>query len=490
MDRFDDLVSRSMDDRLASDEETELAALLEDPERARAYAEVLRIDREVSGLLAAPVPDEVMVELVEREIAPARRPRRRFRPARPSRPGPWALAAAAFAAAALAAVAFRWEGAPSRPASERPTVRTHPEPSLPETVEAPEAAPPRSPDRPEAPVPPEKPIPAPRSAEPAAEPPVAPPPAPAPPAREPAPVPPARPVETRPAVATLDRVDGKVDLDGKPARPGEPLFPGQALHASGAASRAALRFEDGTRLEIGAGARVRHQADKNFSVETGSVWADVVRQPADRPLVLETPHARARVLGTRFTLAVAADSTRLEVREGRVRLTRLPDKASAEVGADHFAVAAKGIPLAARPINLLANPGFEEGVAGWRWPLPVASTAVRAGKGAQEIQALASLVENSQDVAVTAGAPYGLSGWIRTQSLSGKGAALWLVWSDGAGSLHTDRLGAVRGTKPWTKVSGIFAAPPGAARVRVILAVEGGSGTAWFDDLEFVRAGP
>jgi hypothetical protein len=78
-----------------------------------------------------------------------------------------------------------------------------------------------------------------------------------------------------------------------------------------------------------------------------------------------TAHAEARVLGTTLRVETIGDSTRLDVTEGRVRLTRLKDKASVEVSAGHYAVAAPTGSVASRLVRvstgLLALYTFKEG---------------------------------------------------------------------------------------------------------------------------------
>jgi hypothetical protein len=62
-----------------------------------------------------------------------------------------------------------------------------------------------------------------------------------------------------------------------------------------------------------------------------------------------TPHGEARVLGTVFRLVVDPASTRLEVREGKVRLTR--ESKSVDVPAGQYATAGAGTSLAARSLS-------------------------------------------------------------------------------------------------------------------------------------------
>jgi hypothetical protein len=117
-------------------------------------------------------------------------------------------------------------------------------------------------------------------------------------------------------------------------------------------------YPDGAVVEAGPSSVLRgfsppgRGRGKHFVVASGVVTADIPRQPADQPFLITTPHGEVRVLGTRFTLHVAPGSTRLEVQEGKVRLTRADGLSAVEVAAGWFAVAAPRAPLAARPLPL------------------------------------------------------------------------------------------------------------------------------------------
>src|SRR2546428_8243015 len=65
---FDELVSRYLDDALTDTDAAELAALLAQPPLAARFLEMTRLNSEIAGLLAAPVPDAAMVELVRTDI--------------------------------------------------------------------------------------------------------------------------------------------------------------------------------------------------------------------------------------------------------------------------------------------------------------------------------------------------------------------------------------------------------------------------------------
>ncbi|MFN3485020.1 MAG: FecR family protein, partial [Planctomycetota bacterium] len=141
--------------------------------------------------------------------------------------------------------------------------------------------------------------------------------------------------ESRPAIAILE--------------PGRDILGGERIETR--RETGVLRFPDGTRLELSPGTVVRGvtvERGKRVEIERGGVAAEVPKQPV--PMVFATPQAEAMVLGTTLRLAVDGKSTRLEVLEGRVRLTRLSDRKSVDVAAGFFAVAAAGSDCAANRI--------------------------------------------------------------------------------------------------------------------------------------------
>lgn len=116
---------------------------------------------------------------------------------------------------------------------------------------------------------------------------------------------------------------------------------GIVLRYEGEATR--LRLEPETRLRLAGG-----RDAKRLELREGEVVADVAPQRGG-PLVIHAPHGRAEVLGTRLKISAVPDATRVEVQEGRVRMTG-SDGRSVEVPARHYALAADGTPLAAAPI--------------------------------------------------------------------------------------------------------------------------------------------
>jgi ferric-dicitrate binding protein FerR (iron transport regulator) len=149
----------------------------------------------------------------------------------------------------------------------------------------------------------------------------------------------------------IERVEGDVKLVGAggkvPGQAGDSVRGGQGLETGGGKSLAVLSFPDGTRIEARADTLLRDirekgaapgKAGRSLYLQHGSVWAQVRPQPADRPLVIQSPRGEARVLGTVFTLRMDPDPKgvlRLDVQEGRVRFTRSSDGRTIEVGAAH-----------------------------------------------------------------------------------------------------------------------------------------------------------
>ncbi len=199
----------------------------------------------------------------------------------------------------------------------------------------------------------------------------------APPAPELSPKPkPATPGrETLPTAARLERVQGEVlAVIGNvrtPAAADFRLTGDDGLLTLGRNSQAVLAYEDGTRLVLGADTSLTQVLDRKgdarrIHLQQGVVAAQVARQAGGESLSFLTPTAEARVVGTRLTLLVSPASTRLEVKEGRVKLSRRGEDGAVEVGPDQYAIAAKGTSLAARSLpgpKLALREDFERG----RW---------------------------------------------------------------------------------------------------------------------------
>jgi len=235
-------------------------------------------------------------------------------------------------------------------------------------------------------------------------------PAPEPPRPEPAPAPreepkPAPPPEPKPApeapkpvvsqvvgVARIEKVDGSafvIAREGKvPAVAGAEVAASQGLETGGAESRIVFVFADKTRVELGpdsALSDVKIDGGTRLSLTSGSLRADVTPQPKTKPLVVATPHAEAKVLGTILRVVAERDPKKgstLEVEKGRVELRRLSDRKTVIVGSGQFAVAAVGSDMKARPLSPnvpMARFTFDDGKSSPEWTGTVAAGPPRAG---------------------------------------------------------------------------------------------------------------
>lgn len=169
---------------------------------------------------------------------------------------------------------------------------------------------------------------------------------------------------SRTVVLTLQSVQGEAIIRGtegaRPAAAGDVVLPGQGLEVAGRDGRVVARFADGSRLELGPRGVLREifegdpgpgSRGKRFFVSQGTVTAEVKKQPPDQPMMVSTPQAVAKVIGTTFKILVEGEEkgqTRLLVKEGKVRFTR-SDGRTLDVASGFEAVARAGTEFLARP---------------------------------------------------------------------------------------------------------------------------------------------
>jgi len=162
------------------------------------------------------------------------------------------------------------------------------------------------------------------------------------------------------SLGTVERVEGTTSV-----REGQALLVGQTVETKG---KVVLRMNDRTRLDLDEEASLRIEDEgRRMFLARGTLTAEVAKQPKGSPLVFETPYGRATVLGTTLRLIVEREALRLEVLEGKVRLSGENAK-TVDVAAGQFAVAGAGLELKAKPIpdprvteGLRALYVFEEG---------------------------------------------------------------------------------------------------------------------------------
>ena len=180
---------------------------------------------------------------------------------------------------------------------------------------------------------------------------------------------------TEVAIAVLRELRGRVEVVTPSGRvkavPGQELRAGEGLETGDREASAVAALPDGTSLRLSAGGRMRGivagdssggGAETRILLDRGTMFADVTHQAAGRSIVFVTPHAEARVLGTRLTLSVTDKASRLDVEQGRVRLTRTRDGASVEVPAGMYAASEPDGELRLRSTQELTL-SFQEGVA-------------------------------------------------------------------------------------------------------------------------------
>jgi ferric-dicitrate binding protein FerR (iron transport regulator) len=157
------------------------------------------------------------------------------------------------------------------------------------------------------------------------------------------------PAPPEPFLATIADVTGEAEIPGAgPARAGRNLRAGQGIRAATRESSVSLRLSDGTDLDLGGGEISSIESGKVYLM-SGKLEIRARPQPPGRPLRLLTPNAETEILGTQLTLAVAPCSTRIEVAEGKVRVIRVSDRASADVEAGQAVEVASWIPFEVMP---------------------------------------------------------------------------------------------------------------------------------------------
>jgi hypothetical protein len=123
-------------------------------------------------------------------------------------------------------------------------------------------------------------------------------------------------------VASVAHVEGDVRLAGtdqrlKPAatlRSGESLATGEGL--------VALSLGDTLSLRVGRDSRLRFETDGHVTLIEGAVYVDSGGLQRGTALRIETPVGEVRHVGTQFQVQVRGRLTRVQVREGRVVMTR------------------------------------------------------------------------------------------------------------------------------------------------------------------------
>ena len=117
-------------------------------------------------------------------------------------------------------------------------------------------------------------------------------------------------------------------------------LPGGTIEGMAPDSWFELEFHDGSIGMISGDSILTFsdQGQKELRLKQGRFSASVVPQPAGKPMLIHTPAADLKVVGTRFDVEAGPASTMLYVREGKVRIRRVSDGKTVDVPADHRVV--------------------------------------------------------------------------------------------------------------------------------------------------------
>jgi hypothetical protein len=171
-----------------------------------------------------------------------------------------------------------------------------------------------------------------------------------------------------PAGVRIAAGDG-TDAAGRPLAPGATVPVGAALRAGAGGLR--LTWADGSTLTLAPRTSAAMAAAKRLRLADGMVEAEVAKQPPGDLLVVETAHARATVIGTRFTVTADDERTRLAVTAGIVRFADLVAGGEHEVaaGGEREARAATAPPARGLALRLRGDDAEADAgglVARWR----------------------------------------------------------------------------------------------------------------------------
>jgi ferric-dicitrate binding protein FerR (iron transport regulator) len=187
-------------------------------------------------------------------------------------------------------------------------------------------------------------------------------------------------------VARLDSIVGRVLLirgdNRTAAAAGLEISRGQGLETVGD-SRATVRLLDGTTIDLKSRTVVLDfdELGRNrVRLTRGTVAAVVRPQSVERPLVFATPHGEATVLGTSLRLSVEGDpvkgSTKLEVIEGKVRLSRLANTPPVDVLTQQYAIVANDVALYPQPLDRPRGAELAQKMAPGTW-MSIPATKLR-----------------------------------------------------------------------------------------------------------------
>src|SRR6185295_12476260 len=165
--------------------------------------------------------------------------------------------------------------------------------------------------------------------------------------------------------------DVLVDRGGRlhHASAGFGLKAGDSVKTSADSAMRLVYLKETTKIIVQSGTQLKVEVTeegKRWELTQGAITATLAPQPKEHALIITTPQAEAKVLGTEFSLVVTPDTTRLEVVRGTVQFARREDGKSVMVNCGTFALAGAGAELAAR--SLLPSPWNSQDIGAVKVP--------------------------------------------------------------------------------------------------------------------------
>ena len=159
-------------------------------------------------------------------------------------------------------------------------------------------------------------------------------------------------------------------------------LPGGTIEGMAPDSWFELEFHDGSIGMISGDSILTFsdQGQKELRLKQGRFSASVVPQPAGKPMLIHTPSAVLKVIGTQFDVEAVHDSTMLHVREGKVQITQIRDGKTVDVPAGYRVVAAAESAMLLRPVapdRTWAKTPFWENISTSRDPNSIATQETR-----------------------------------------------------------------------------------------------------------------
>lgn len=160
---------------------------------------------------------------------------------------------------------------------------------------------------------------------------------------------------------TIVKLAGNIQIQSTDGRAFEAtashtVQPGETVVSNSDEDSVVLRYSDGTEIVLLGPSALTIAGStgvgKELKLRNGLLRAKVTPQPSNAPLLIVTPQARVRVLGTRFELSTdQQDGTRLDLESGEVELVR-GDERPVKVKPNSIAI----VPTTADPIRVSRRP--------------------------------------------------------------------------------------------------------------------------------------